>query len=83
MVLSRYYDLQGDPERVADPISPKGREEQLLVLDVSQPKALQDLSEFLGVECPQSAFPHVNTKEQKNSWVSPISGLTRIFKFKN
>jgi hypothetical protein len=36
----------------------------------------------LEVGCPQSDFPHVNTKEEKTSWVSPISGVTRRFKFK-
>lgn len=60
----------------------KGKENQLLVLDVSQPNALQDLSGFLGVDSPESNFPHTNTKEEKSSWVSPISGVTRTFKFK-
>jgi len=59
----------------------EGKEGKLLVLDVSEPNALQDLSEFLDVDCPQSNFPHVNTKEEKTSWVSPISGVTRRFKF--
>jgi len=59
----------------------EGKEDQLLVLDVSKPNALQNLSEFLEVDCPQSNFPHVNTKEEKTSWVSPISGVTRRFKF--
>ena len=60
----------------------QGRENQLLMLDVSKPNALQELSNFLGVDSPQSNFPHVNTKEEKTSWVSPISGVTRSFKFK-
>jgi hypothetical protein len=58
----------------------KGKEGQLLVLDVSKSNALQDLSKFLEVDCPQNDFPHVNTKEEKTSWVSPISGVTRRFK---
>jgi hypothetical protein len=60
----------------------QGRERQLLSLDVSQPNSLQRLSEFLGVDCPQSDFPYENTKEEKSKWVSPISGETRTFKFR-
>ena len=59
----------------------KGRKEQLLLLDVSKPNALQILAEFLKVETPQKNFPHVNKKEQKNTWISPITGETRSFKF--
>lgn len=58
------------------------RGDQLLSLDVSQPNALQNLSDFLEVDCPQSDFPHENTKEEKNSWVSPISGVHRTFKLR-
>lgn len=58
----------------------EGREDQLLLLDVSQPNALQNLSAFLEVDCQQNDFPHTNTKEEKSSWVSPISGVTRTFK---
>lgn len=60
----------------------RGRKDQLLLLDVSQPNALQNLSKFLEVDCPQDDFPHENTKEEKSSWVSPISGVTRTFKFR-
>lgn len=55
----------------------KGKEDQLLLLDVSQPNAFQNFSTFLRVNCPQNDFPNVNTKEEKNSWVSPITGTTR------
>lgn len=54
---------------------------QLLVLDVSQPGALNDMASFLGVQSPQSNFPHENTKEVKGSWVSPLSAETRNFMF--
>ncbi len=58
----------------------EGREDQLLLLDVSQPNALQNLSAFLDVDCQQNDFPHANIKAEKSSWVSPISGVTRTFK---
>lgn len=60
----------------------QGKENQILSLDASQPGALQSLSEFLEVDCPQNDFPHENTKEEKNSWVSPISGERRNLKLK-
>lgn len=59
----------------------KGKENQLLVLDVSQPNAFKDLALFLEVDPPQNDFPHENTKEEKAKWVAPISGATRGFNF--
>ncbi|MBP9695362.1 MAG: hypothetical protein KBD73_03100 [Candidatus Magasanikbacteria bacterium] len=60
----------------------QGKEDHLLLLDVSQPNALKELADFLEVDCPQSDFPHENTKEEKNSWTSPITGERRTFKVK-